>query len=140
MTEELRVADVMSHDVHTVKRNDRLLDADRLMKDEHIRHLLVLDEQDKLAGVVSQRDLFHSAVLKALGYGSHGMEKVLEMFPVKEAMRTEVVTATPNESAKAAAARMLDQHVGCLPVLDNGQIVGVVTETDFVRLAQRLAS
>ncbi len=134
------MADLMSRDVHTVKRNDRLLDADRLMKDEHIRHLLVLDEQNKLAGVVSQRDLFHSAVLKALGYGSHGMEKVLDMFPVKEAMRTEVVTATPDESARTAAARMLDQHVGCLPVLENGQLVGVLTETDFVKLAERLAS
>jgi CBS domain-containing protein len=138
MDQKLLVADLMSREVHTVRRNDRLLDADRLMKNERIRHLLVLDEQDKLAGVVSQRDLFHSAVLKALGYGSHGMEKVLEMFPVKEAMRTEVVTATPNETAKTAAARMLDQRIGCLPVLDDGQIVGVLTETDFVRLAERL--
>jgi CBS domain-containing protein len=130
----------MSRDVHTVGRNDRLLDADRLMKDEHIRHLLVLDEQSHLAGVVSQRDLFHSAVLKSLGYGSHGMEKVLAMFPVKEAMRTELVTATPNESARAAAARMLEHHVGCLPVLENGELVGVVTETDFVKLAEKLVS
>ena len=64
----LQVRDVMSRDVHTVKRNDELAIADALMKQERVRHLPVLDEDGKVCAVVSQRDLFRGALLRALGF------------------------------------------------------------------------
>ena len=63
----LKVKDVMSRDVRTVTRNDQLGVADKLMKDERIRHLPVIDEAGDVCAVVSQRDLFRGALLRALG-------------------------------------------------------------------------
>jgi CBS domain-containing membrane protein len=97
-----------------------------------IRHIVVLDEDGSLAGVLSQRDLFLGGLLKALGYGTHAKTKALEMLVVKEAMVADAVTTTPDTSLSEAAATMLARHIGCLPVVEGGKVVGIVTESDFV--------
>ena len=130
----LQVRDVMSHDVHTVKRNDELAIADGLMKQERVRHLPVIDEDGKVCAVVSQRDLFRGALLRALGYGSRAEELVLKQVAVKEAMSAEIQTTTPDTLVADAARLMIERKIGCLPVIENGRLVGIVTETDFVRL------
>lgn len=127
----------MSRDVVTLERNDKLLVADDLMRLGRIRHLPVVDENGKLAGIVSQRDLFHSGLIRALGYGSHAQRQALDMVVVKEAMRGDVVTTTPDTPLADAANLMLDRKIGCLVVLDHDQIVGILTESDFVKLAAK---
>jgi CBS domain-containing protein len=129
------VRDLMTSTVTTVGRNESLKSADDVMRLGRIRHLPVLDDDGTLAGIVSQRDLFHSGLLRALGYGSHARERVLEDSLVKEAMKTEVVTTTPDALLRDAAGVMLERKIGCLVVLEAGQIVGILTESDFVRLA-----
>lgn len=131
---ELKVKDLMTRDVRTVQRNDALALADRLMRDERIRHLPVLDEAGDVCAVVSQRDLFRGALLRALGYGSRAEDTMLRQVVVKEAMSAELVTTTPETSAVDAARVMIERKIGCLPVLDSGKLVGLITETDFVRL------
>jgi CBS domain-containing membrane protein len=130
----LRVKDVMSREVRTVQRNDQLGVADRLMKEERIRHLPVIDESGDVCAVVSQRDLFRGALLRALGYGSRAEETVLRQVVVKEAMSAELFTTTPDTPVAEAARAMIERQIGCLPVLEGGKLVGIVTETDFVRL------
>jgi len=124
----------MTREVRTVLRNDQLGVADKLMKDERIRHLPVIDEDGDVCAVVSQRDLFRGALLRALGYGSRAEETVLRQVVVKEAMSAELFTTTPGTPVAEAARVMIERRVGCLPVLDAGKLVGIVTETDFVRL------
>ena len=130
----LRVRDVMSREVHTVKRNDELAIADALMKQERVRHLPVLDEDGEVCAVVSQRDLFRGALLRALGYGSRAEELMLKQVAVKEAMSAEIQTTAPDTPVADAARVMIERKIGCLPVIENGRLVGIVTETDFVRL------
>ena len=130
----MKVKDVMTREVRTVQRNDQLGVADKLMKDERIRHLPVIDESGDVCAVVSQRDLFRGALLRALGYGSRAEETVLRQVVVKEAMSAELFTTTPDTAVAEAARVMIERRVGCLPVLDAGKLVGIVTETDFVRL------
>ena len=130
----LRVKDVMSREVRTVTRNDQLGVADKLMKDERIRHLPVIDESGDVCAVVSQRDLFRGALLRALGYGSRAEETMLRQVVVKEAMSAELFTTTPDTPVAEAARVMIERRIGCLPVLEGGKLVGIVTETDFVRL------
>jgi len=130
----LRVKDVMSREVRTVQRNDELGVADKLMKDERIRHLPVIDEAGDVCAVVSQRDLFRGALLRALGYGSRAEETLLRQVVVKEAMSADLFTTTPDAPVAEAARVMIERRIGCLPVLDGGKLVGIVTETDFVRL------
>jgi CBS domain-containing membrane protein len=130
----LLVRNVMTRDVVTLERNDKLLVADDLMRLGRIRHLPVVDENGKLAGIVSQRDLFHSGLIRALGYGSHAQRQALDMVVVKEAMRSEVVTTTPDTPLAEAAKVMLERKIGCLVVLENGELIGILTESDFVKL------
>ncbi|HTL25286.1 MAG TPA: CBS domain-containing protein [Burkholderiales bacterium] len=130
----LRVKDVMSREVRTVQRNDQLGVADKLMKDERIRHLPVIDESGDVCAVVSQRDLFRGALLRSLGYGSRAEETLLRQVVVKEAMSADLFTTTPDTPVAEAARVMVERRIGCLPVLDGGKLVGIVTETDFVRL------
>ena len=130
----LRVKDVMSREVHTVGRNDRLAVADALMAQARIRHLPVLDEDGLVCAVVSQRDLFRGALLRALGFGGRAEESMLRQIVVKEAMSPEIHTASPDLPVAEAARMMVERKIGCLPVVDGDRLVGIVTETDFVKL------
>ena len=130
------VRDLMNTEVFTLSRNDKLSVADELMKQRRIRHIPVLDEEGAVCGVVSQRDLFRGALLRALGYGSRLENQLLEMMPVKEAMSTAVHTIYPEASITEAAGKMLQHKIGCLPVVQNERLVGILTEADFVRLAK----
>jgi len=131
---ETKVKDVMTREVRTVQRNDQLALADRLMRDERIRHLPVIDEAGDVCAVVSQRDLFRGALLRALGYGSRAEDAMLRQVVVKEAMSPAIFTTTPETPLAEAARVMIERKIGCLPVLEAGKLVGIVTETDFVRL------
>ncbi len=134
MDSPILVRDVMTRDVVTLGRNDKLLVADDLMRLGRIRHLPVVDETGELVGIVSQRDLFHSGLIKALGYGTHAQRQALDMVVVKEAMRTQVMTTGLDTPLREAAKVMLDRKIGCLVVLDQGRIAGILTESDFVKL------
>ena len=128
------VADLMSRETRTLGRNDKLNVADDLMKLQRIRHLPVLDEDGLLCGIVSQRDLFRGALLRALGYGSRAEQHLLDTLMVKEAMVENPITATA-DLPLAEAARLMTRHqIGCLPVVDGERLVGILTESDFVRL------
>ena len=100
-----------------------------------IRHLPVVDEDGALAGIVSQRDLFHSGLIRALGYGAHAQQQALATVAIKEAMNTDVVTTTPETLLREAAGTMFERKIGCLVVVDGGRIAGILAESDFVKLA-----
>ena len=131
----MRVRDLMSAEVATVLRNDQLLIADDLMRLGRIRHTPVLDESSgEVVGVLSQRDLFRGALARSLGYGEHAQQKVLGMLRVKDVMTTDPVTIGPDAPLEQAARLMLERKIGCLPVVEDGKLVGILTESDFVRL------
>jgi CBS domain-containing protein len=135
MAPALRVRDVMSREVKTLRRNDQLTLADDLMKQERIRHLPVLDDDGQaLVGIVSQRDMFRGALAHALGYGETAQRRMLGLLVVKEVMTNQVVTTTPDAPLADAARTMVERKIGCLPVVDDGKLVGILTETDFVSL------
>ena len=131
----VQVRDAMTQDVATIHRNESLLVADDVMRLGRIRHLPVIDDDGALAGIVSQRDLFHSGLLRALGYGQHAKQQALQLLELKEAMKTDVVTIEPGAPLFEAAKLMLDRKIGCLVVVEGKKIVGILTESDFVRLA-----
>jgi len=132
------VRDLMSREVATLKRNDTLTVADDVMRLGRIRHLPVLaDDGETLAGIVSQRDLFRGALARALGYGEHAQRKVLGTLLVKEVMTTDPLTTTPDTPLVEAARLMSERKIGCLPVVNEGRLVGILTEGDFVAWAAR---
>lgn len=134
-----RVRDLMSSDVKTIDRNDHLSLADDVMRMERIRHLVVVDADapGRVVGVLSQRDLFFGSLARAIGYGSTGARKVLESMPVKDVMASEPITIASGATLAEAAKKMLEHRIGCLPVVDGDRLVGIVTESDFVRRCAR---
>jgi CBS domain-containing protein len=130
----MKVRDWMSSEVASVRRNDQLVIADDLMRLGRIRHTPVLDDHsDDLVGIVSQRDLFRGALAGALGYGQHAQQKVMGMLAIKDIMSTDPITTTPDTPLADAARVMLERKIGCLPVLEDGRMVGILTESDFLR-------
>jgi len=129
------VRDAMSAQVSTLMRNDTLSIADDVMRLGRIRHMPVLDEEGEIAGVVSQRDLFRGALARSLGYGAHAQQKLLGSLLVKEVMSTNPITIGIDEPLSAAARKLYEAKVGCLLVVEEGRLVGILTESDFVRLA-----
>jgi CBS domain-containing protein len=133
------VRDIMTSEVTTLERNDKLTIADDVMRLGRIRHMPVLEDDEKgVAGMVSQRDLFRGALVRALGYGEVARRRVMNTILVKEVMTTDVVTTTPDTQLAEAARLMVERKIGCLPVVDNGDLVGILTEGDFVELATKL--
>jgi CBS domain-containing protein len=134
----MRVRELMSTEVATVRRNDKLVIADDLMNLGRIRHTPVLDDDsDEVVGILSQRDLFRGALARAIGYGSHAQQKLMNQLAVKDVMTTDPITTAPDAPLAEAARIMLERKIGCLPVVERGRLIGILTESDFVRLALR---
>ncbi|MCP3985923.1 MAG: CBS domain-containing protein [bacterium] len=131
---DLTVRDVMTREIKTVGRNEMLSVADDLMKVGRFRHVVVVEEDGRLAGVVSQRDLFYGALAWSLGQGSEAHQRSLEALPVKQVMTTNLAVAEPDLPLARAAALMVEHKVGCLPVIEHDQVVGILTEGDFLAL------
>jgi CBS domain-containing protein len=130
------VADVMTRDVRTLGPNDRLALADELMKQGRFRHVVVVDE-GRVVGVVSQRDIFHGALAWSLGQGRRAHETLLTSSAVKDVMASNVVTVDPQAALAEAAALLRDHKIGCLPVVAGDALVGILTEGDFLALLAR---
>jgi CBS domain-containing membrane protein len=137
---DLQVRDVMTQEVTTLKRNDQLSLANDIMQLGRVRHLPVLDDDGRLAGILSQRDLFRGALAHALGYGQHAQRKMLDNLLVKEVMSSDVITTRPDTPLVEAARVLLERKIGCLPVVEGEQLVGILTEADFVAMFARKGS
>jgi CBS domain-containing protein len=128
------VGAVMTRELLSIEQNEKLAKADELMRERRVRHMLVVDEEGTLTGVLSQRDIYHGGLLKALGYGTRARQVALDGLLVKEAMTADPVTAAPNTKLRDAARVMVERKLGCLPVLDGDRLVGILTESDFARV------
>lgn len=128
----MKVKDIMTPDVATLDRNDELSLADDIMKLGRIRHLPVVDE-GRLVGIISQRDLFKASLTSAMGYGEKAKREFIKLVVVKEVMVGDVITISTEASIEEAGRLMLEKKIGCLPVIEDGDLVGLITETDILR-------
>lgn len=134
--DHLTVQQIMITDPATLGRNDTLDLADDIMNLGRIRHLPVLDD-GRVVGVVSQRDLFRSALAHALGYGHKAQKGLLRTLLVKEVMSEPALTIPPETPVREAARLMIERRIGCLPVVQGDELLGIITETDLLRLIAR---
>jgi CBS domain-containing protein len=138
MTEpQLYVRDWMSTEVITLSLDEHLNFASDLMRLGRIRHMPVISN-GRLAGIVSQRDLLRAGISSVLGLRPAAQREWLEKIRVAEVMTKEVVTARSEWTIRHAVDVMLEHKVGCLPVIDGERLVGLLSETDCLRLLARL--
>lgn len=129
----LRVQECMTTDLFTIQSHEPIMLAARLMEWRKVRHIPVLGEDGKLAGLLSFNDL--------IAYFGHDDLNVDEVVPdVSRIMQTNPVTITPSETLQRAIDQMATHNVTCLPVLEDGKLVGIITEHDFIRITSRLLS
>jgi len=131
------VRDLMTTEVVTLNAHDALTLASDLMNLGRIRHMPVVSGM-RLVGIVSQRDLFRAAVSSVLGFGPVAQREWLDRIRVAEVMTTAVVTARPDWTIARAVNVMLERRIGCLPVIEGERLVGLLSETDCLRLVERL--
>lgn len=125
MTEGMTVAEIMSPRPTVVRVDDSIERAAEEMALSGIRHLPVVDREGVLVGIVSQRDLVadHKARTRS----------------IREIMEPDVKTVAPDTRAHEAAYLLLRHAIGCVPVTDShGMVLGIVTDSDFVRVAYAL--
>ena len=131
---DLTVRQVMTREVVTVPRNAPLTKAKAKMDAGSFRHLVVLDENGDVAGVLSQLDLVFNSLAWSLGESRRAYENALDRITVKEVMQSEPVSVDPSAPLAVAARQMIDRKIGCLPVVEAEVLVGIVTESDFLAL------
>lgn len=116
----------------TVPLQTPILEARRLMLDKRIRHLLVTDA-DRLLGIVTDRDIRLNLPSRATSLSVWEINHLLTKLTVGQVMTQSLITVSPDRPARDGARLMLNHKIGALPVLDDGHLVGIVTETDIVR-------
>jgi CBS domain-containing protein len=126
------IQDLMTTEPLTVSLETSVTDARRMMLERRIRHLLVTDG-DRLAGIVTDRDIRLNLPSPATSLSVWEINYLLARMTVGSVMTTPVITVDPARSAVEAARIMLDHKIGALPVVEDGSIVGIVTETDVLR-------
>ena len=124
------VGQFMSTDLFTVKPDDLVDLAASVMDWRHIRHVPVEDEEGRLAGLITHRGLLRLMIKRA--------NTDLKPTTVQEIMVTHPVTVSPSTSSLEAMEMMRNHRVGCLPVVEGDQLVGIVTSYDFLEASAKL--
>ncbi|EKK9985124.1 CBS domain-containing protein [Vibrio vulnificus] len=132
----IKVEDMMTRHPHTLLRSHTLGDAKNMMEALDIRHIPVVDANKQLLGIVTQRDIL-AAQESSLNRVSQESSFTLAT-PLYEMMHTSIMTVEPKAGLKESALYMQKHKVGCLPVVEKGHLVGIITDTDFVTIAINL--
>lgn len=122
------IEEIMSRKVETLYETNTIKDAHNLMRDKKIRHIPILNKEDKLVGIVTDRDLKEAVPSRLI---EKQFEEVYEN-PIKGIMIEHPITAHPMDFVEESAVIFYDKQIGCLPVISNGQLVGIITETDLL--------
>ena len=125
------VKDRMTPNPVTITPDTSFPEAFRTIRGKKIRHLPVVDEQGKLIGVVAQTDMLHASPSMATPVNVFEMSYLLANLHVREVMSSPPITVSEDAPLEEAARVMVEKKIGCLPVMRNGVLVGMITETDI---------
>ncbi len=126
------VSDWMTKKVYTVEPDNYLSDALSLMREKCIKHIPVV-KNEKLRGILSDRDIKEYTPSKATSLDIYELHYLLAKTKIKEIMKTKVITTTSTTPVEEASMLMLDSNIGCLPVLDDGKLAGIISDKDIFR-------
>jgi acetoin utilization protein AcuB len=131
----MHVKQLMSQDVVSVGPGESGRDAVGRMARARVRHLPVVNRDGGLVGIVTDRDLRHYLFLPHVfeRLPERRVDALLDSVRVAEVMSTDVLTVEPETSVTDAVALMRAERVGSLPVVSDGRLVGIITETDMLR-------
>ncbi len=128
----MQVREYMNRTPITVTPGTPMFDARQLMRRRQIRHLPVIDG-DRLVGILTDRDIRLNLPSPATSLTVWEINYLLAKLTVGEIMTKGVITIEPDRPVEDAARVMLEHRIGALPVVEDGHLVGIITETDLLR-------
>jgi acetoin utilization protein AcuB len=128
------VSDWMTKKVYTVTQDDSVSSAIKLLKEKKVKHLPVVNKDNAVVGILSDRDIKDYTPSKASTFDIHELNYILFTTKVKEIMVKKVITTPPGTPVEEAAMVMFDKDIGCLPVVDNGKLAGIISDRDLFRV------
>ena len=134
----VRVRDCMTAKVLTLDAGKRMIVVQEMMGWAHIRHIPVIEQGRRVVGIVSHRDLLHAAMSSAAVAPTVERKRYLGTIPLASVMRRDVQTIHPDASIQEAAVLMRDGKIGCLPVVADGKLVGIISEYDLLGVVAAL--
>lgn len=123
----------MTKEVVTAKKDTTLPDAHKLMEDNKIRRLPVM-RKGKLVGIITRGDVRGAEPSQATSLSVHELHYLLARLTIDEIMTKDVFTVRPDDTIGDAAKLMMDNNISGLPVMENGELVGIITESDIFRM------
>jgi len=134
----ITVEEFMTSELCTMSETDSVNDARKVMTERHIRHIPVTDGENRLIGLVTQRDILAATVPESEGrenktsYTSKGDTRLSDI------MIKNVNVVDKTDSLRTAAMYMHSHKYGCLPVVSDGRLAGIITDSDFIGIAINL--
>ena len=130
---EPKVRDLMTPNPYTLQPRDTLAALYDLMDTHRVRHVPIVDGDGELVGLLTHTDLAMAALGSLSDLPLSQERDLLQRRRVREVMVTDLETVEPDTSLAEAAATLFENKIGCLPVVEGSRLVGILTESDFVR-------
>ena len=134
----ITVDEFMTSELCTLCESDTISDAREIMTEKHIRHIPVTDNNNHLLGLVTQRDVLAAtepALMRAAKSASNKDESDIKLSDI---MIRNVKVILETDSLRQAALYMQSHKYGCLPVVSDDRLIGIITDSDFVTIAINL--
>lgn len=124
----------MSKHPITITEDTPIDEAMKLMRDEKVRRLPVLNKKGELVGIVSEKDLLYVSPSPATSLSIYELHYLISKITVGQIMTRDVITVSEYTPLEEAARIMADNKIGGLPVMRDGKVVGIITETDLFKI------
>jgi len=131
------VRDIMTTDLTTLREDEALLDATLILARASFRHIPIVDG-DRLVGIVTSTDVKHYTPSILSGIAPDEYNRLMESTPLSKIMTRDPLTIEPGKTVYEAARLLYDQRIGCLPVVEDGVLKGIITRTDTLSLLLRI--
>ena len=133
-----KISELMTSPVYSLRETDTLQNARVLMDQKRIRHVPITSGDNTFRGLITNRDVLANTISHLANIDPATQNEIDAGIPLQEIMRTDVHTISSTDTVKDAAHILYSHKYGCLPVVDAGKLVGIVTEADFLRLTVQL--
>jgi CBS domain-containing membrane protein len=134
----LKVKDIMTSEVFVLYATQTLELVRSLMRIKHVRHVPIVDADNTFVGLMTHRDLLAQTISHLAEVDESEQEYLDSHIHIMNIMKTDVVTSDPEMTVCSAISLLLNHKYGCLPVVSDGKLVGIVTEADFLNLTLEL--
>jgi len=128
------VKDRMTPDPVTITTDTSLKEALDLVRSKPFRHLPVLDENGKLVGIVTEKSLVYASPIPTTTLSVFEVDYILSRTKVGQIIHDPVITVGPDLPIEEAARIMIDHRIGCLPVVEDDELIGIISDTDIFRV------